>query len=71
MQDVRKAILSIPYVSVAFFPSLKQDFPSLKQDFIVLAHVQIAFLNFTLCDKQDLVGCIPIRAVAVDLKLKS
>ena len=26
MQDVRKAVWSIPYVSVAFFPSLKQNF---------------------------------------------
>ena len=34
-------------------------------------HVQITFLKFTSCDNQDLVGCIPIPAVAVDLKLKS
>ena len=26
MEDGRKAIWSIPYVSVAFFPSLKQNF---------------------------------------------
>ena len=26
MQDGRKAVWSIPYVSVAFFPSLKQNF---------------------------------------------
>ena len=26
MQDRRKAVWSIPYVSVAFFPSLKQNF---------------------------------------------
>ena len=26
MQDGRKAVWSIPYVSVAFFPSLKQSF---------------------------------------------
>ena len=26
MQDSRKAVWSIPYVSVAFFPSLKQNF---------------------------------------------
>ena len=30
-----------------------------------------AFLKFTSCDNLALVGCIPIRAVAVDLKLKS
>ena len=34
-------------------------------------HVQIAFLKFTSCDNQALVGCIPIPAVAVHLKLKS
>ena len=34
-------------------------------------HVHIAFLKFTSCDNQALVGCIPIPAVAVDLKLKS
>ena len=26
MQDGRKAVWSIPYVSVAFFPRLKQEF---------------------------------------------
>ena len=35
------------------------------------AHVQIAFLKFTSCDNQALVGCIPIAAVAVHLNLKS
>ena len=34
-------------------------------------HVQIAFLKLTSCDNQALVGCIPILAVAVHLKLKS
>ena len=34
-------------------------------------HIQIAFLKFTSCDNQALVGCIPIAAVAVDLNLKS
>ena len=33
-------------------------------------HVQIAFLKFTSCDNQALVGCIPIAAVAVHLKLE-
>ena len=32
---------------------------------------KIAFLKFTRCDKQALVECIPIAAVAVHLKLKS
>ena len=38
---------------------------------IVLLKCQIAFLKFTSCDNQALVGCIPIADVAVDLKLKS
>ena len=38
---------------------------------IVLLKCQIAFLKFISCDNQALVGCIPIAAVAVHLKLKS
>ena len=33
-------------------------------------HVQIAFLKFTNCENQALVGCIPTPAVAVHLNLK-
>ena len=46
-------------------------FPSLKQNFIAYhsSKVQIAFLKFTSCDNQALVGCIPIPALAVHLKL--
>ena len=33
-------------------------------------HVQIAFLKFTSCDNQALVGCIPIAVVAIHLNLK-
>ena len=33
-------------------------------------HVQIAFLQFTNCDNQALVGYIPIAAVVVHLKLE-
>ena len=39
--------------------------------FLKCSHIQIAFLKFTSCDNQTLVGCIPIAAVAVHLKLKS
>ena len=66
MQDGRKAVWSIPYVSVAFFPILKQNFIAYRS-----SEVQIAFLKFTSCDSQGLVGCIPIAAVAVHLNLKS
>ena len=38
---------------------------------IVLLKCQIAFLKFTSSDNRALVGCIPIPAVAVHLKLKS
>ena len=66
MQGGRKAVWSIPYVSVAFFPSLKHNLIA-----YLSSKVQIAFLKFTSCDNQALVGCIPIAAVAVHLKLKS
>ena len=66
MQDGRKAVWSIPYISVAFFSSLKQNFIAYHS-----SKVQIAFLKFTSCANQALVGCIPIAAVAVHLKLKS
>ena len=69
MQDGRKSVCSIPYVSVAFFPSLKHNFIAYRSSKIF--HVQIAFLKFTCCDHKALVGCIPIAAVAVDLNLKS
>ena len=67
MQDGRKAVWSIPYVSVASF------FPSLKQNFIAYcsSKIQIVFLKFTSCNNQALVGCIPIAAVTVHFNLKS
>ena len=69
MQDAPKAVWSIPYISVAFFPSLKQNL--LHIDLLKCPHAQIAFLKFTICDNQALVGCIPIPAVAAHLNLKS
>ena len=51
---------------MAFFPSLKQIFIAYRS-----SEVQIVFLKYTSCDNQDLLGCIPIAAVAVDLNLKS
>ena len=65
MLDGPKAFWSIPYVSVAFFPSLKHNF--LHIVLIKRLLVQITFLKFTSCDNQALVGCIPIAAVAVHL----
>ena len=57
MQDAPKAVWSIPYVSVAFFPSLKQNF--------------IAYRSSKVSDCIFEIGCIPIAAVAVHLNLKS
>ena len=39
--------------------------------YIVLQKCQIAFLKFTSCDNEAIVGCIPIAAVAIYLKVKS
>ena len=61
MHDAPKAVWSIPYVSVAFFPSLKQNFIVYRS----------SKLKFTSYDNQAFVGGIPIAAVAVHLKLKS
>ena len=69
MQDAPKAVWSIPYISVAFFPSLKGNFIAYRSSKV--PHIQIAFLKFPNCDNQALVGCIPIAAVAVHLNLKS
>ena len=67
MQDGRKAVWSIPYVSVAFFPSLKQNFIAYRSSKVSSRPDCI----FESCDNQALVGCIPIAAVAVHLNLKS
>ena len=65
MEDGRKAVWSIPYVSVAFFPSLKHNFIAYHSS-KVSSHPDCIFEIH-----QALVGCIPIPTVAVDLKLKS
>ena len=66
MKDSSKAVWSIPYVSVAFFLNLKENFiayrsskVSSRPDCIFEIHLQWQ------------VGCIPIAAVAVHMKLKS
>ena len=69
MQDVRKAVWSSPYVSVAFLPSLKQNFIAYRSS--KMSSCPDCILKFTSCDNQALVGCIPIAAVAVHLNLKS
>ena len=64
MQHGRKAVWSIPYVSVAFFPSLKQNFIVYRSS-KVSSHPNCIF-EIPSCDNQALVGCISIAAVAVD-----
>ena len=70
MQDGRKAVWSILYISVVSF------FPSLKQNFIAYRSSKVSsrpdcIFEITSCDNQALVGCIPTAAVAVYLNLKS
>ena len=75
--------LIIPHRLPAFLESLMplKNWCSIHQDapkavwrnllHIVLLKCQIAFLKFTSCDNQALVGGFPIAAVAVHLKMKS
>ena len=66
MQDGRKTVWSIPYVPVAFFPSLKQNLIAYRS-----SKVSDCIFEIHSCENQALVGCIPIPAVGVYLKLKS
>ena len=63
MQDGRKAVWSIPYVSVAFFPSLKHNFIAYRSS-------KVSDCIFEI-HKLALVGCIPIPAVGVHWNQKS
>ena len=63
MQDGRKVVWSIAYISVAFFPSLKQNF-------IAYRYSKVSDCIFEIHQLRQS-GCIPIAAVAVHLKLKS
>ena len=64
MQDGRKAVWSFPYVSVAFFPSLKQNVIAYRSS-------KVSDWIFGIHLLWQSVGCIPIATVAVDLNLKS
>ena len=66
MQDVPKAVRSIPHVSVAFFPSLKHNFIAYRSS-KVSSSPDCIFETHQLWQSE----CIPIAAVAVDLNLKS
>ena len=45
-------------------------FPSLKQSFIAYRSSKVSDCVFEIHQLRQSVGCIPIAAVAVDLKLK-
>ena len=66
MQDAPKAVWSIPYVSVAFSSSLKQNFIVYRSS-KVFSRPDCIFEIHQLWKS----GCIPIAAVAVPLNLKS
>ena len=69
MQDGRKAVWNIPYISVAFFPRWKHN--SIAYCYSKVSSRPDCILKFTSCDNQALVGCIPIAAVAIPLNMKS
>ena len=67
MQDAPKAVWSILYVSVAFFPSLKQNFIAYHSS-KVSSHPDCIFEIHQPWQSRF---SIPIAAVAIDLNLKS
>ena len=70
MQDAPKAVWSIPYVSMAFFPSLKQNFITYRSS-KVSSRPDCIFEIHQLWQSGFSGGCIPISAVAVHLNVKS
>ena len=64
MEDSQKAVWSIPHVSVAFFPSMKQNFIAYRPSNVSSRPDSIFEIY------QALVGCIPIPAVPVHLNLE-
>ena len=69
MQDGPEEVWSIPYLSVVFFPSLKQNFIAYLSSNV--SSRPDCIFKFTSCGNQVLVGCIPIAAVAVYLNPES
>ena len=63
MQDAPKAVWSIPYVSLAFFPSLKQNFIAYRSSKVSDCIFEIHQLWQP--------GYIPIAGITVNLKMKS
>ena len=69
MLDGRKAVWSIPYVSVAFFLSLKHNFIAYRSSKV--SSRPDCIFEILNCENQALVRCITIASVAVHLNLKS
>ena len=69
MQDPPKAVWSIPYVSVVFFPSLKESFIAYRSS-KVSSRPDWIFEIHQLWQSAVTIRCIPIAAVAVQLNLK-
>ena len=69
MQDGRKAVWSIPHVSVAFFPSFKQNF-IVSCSSKVSSRLDCIF-EIPLLWQSGFSRDIPIPAIAVHLNLKS
>ena len=68
MQDGQKAVWSLPYFTVAFFPSLKQNFIAYRSS-KVSSHPDSIFEIHQLW-QSGFIRCITIPAIAVHLKLK-
>ena len=68
MQNSRKAVWNISYISVAFFPSLNLNFIAYHSSKVSSRSDCIFEIHLLW---QTLVGCIAIAAIAVHLNLKS
>ena len=67
MQDAPKAVWSIPYISVAFYPCLKHNFIAYRSS----KESSRSDCIFEIYQLWQLGFSIPIPAVAVHLNLKS
>ena len=64
MQDGSKAVWSIPYVSVAFFPNLKHNFIAYRSS-KVPSRLDCIFESHQLWQSGFSRVCIPIAAIAI------
>ena len=69
MQDGWNAVWSIPYISEAFFPNLKQNFMTYRSSKVSSRPDCIFEIHQLLQSGSS--RCIPIAAVAVHLNVKS